>query len=143
MEHLRVSDGKFNALLVNTIYVLDTPIPPPKEKRRQWRPGEVSACKKKEGLKRETDRRKDDRHTHELGGRVKVKVPLKDDEASINTSPFPVIFGDLFMSPLTSSLAHCVSEDLHMGKGIATIFKKTFKRVEQLKSQGTTPMCPL
>ena len=44
--------------------------------------------------------------------------------------------GDLFKCPSSSSLAHCVSEDLHMGKGIATIFKKEFGRVDQLKAQG-------
>ncbi|XP_019851965.1 PREDICTED: uncharacterized protein LOC100640414 isoform X2 [Amphimedon queenslandica] len=43
---------------------------------------------------------------------------------------------DLFDSPASSSLAHCVSEDMHMGKGIAVAFKKKFKRVDQLLEQG-------
>ena len=44
--------------------------------------------------------------------------------------------GDLFSSPDTDSLAHCVSQDLGMGKGIAVLFKKTFGGVEELKSQS-------
>ncbi|KAM6977600.1 ADP-ribose glycohydrolase OARD1-like [Aplochiton taeniatus] len=43
--------------------------------------------------------------------------------------------GDLFSSPVNEALCHCVSEDLHMGAGIAVLFKKKFKRVEQLKQQ--------
>ena len=34
--------------------------------------------------------------------------------------------GDLFSCPDSASLVHCVSEDLHMGKGIATLFKQKF-----------------
>ncbi len=49
---------------------------------------------------------------------------------------FIEVKGDLFKCPSSASLAHCVSEDLHMGKGIATIFKKEFGRVGELKSQG-------
>ena len=44
--------------------------------------------------------------------------------------------GDLFSSPSEASLAHCVSEDLRMGKGIATIFKRKFGGVRELSSQG-------
>lgn len=43
--------------------------------------------------------------------------------------------GDLFSSPGNEALSHCVSEDLHMGAGIAKLFKDKFKRVEQLKEQ--------
>jgi len=42
--------------------------------------------------------------------------------------------GDLFYQK-NDSLAHCVSEDLAMGKGIAKIFKQKFGCVNQLKSQ--------
>jgi len=42
--------------------------------------------------------------------------------------------GDLFTS--NTSLAHCVSVDLHMGAGIATIFKKKFNGIETLKQQN-------
>lgn len=34
--------------------------------------------------------------------------------------------GDLFSSEGTTSMCHCVSADLKMGKGIATIFRKKF-----------------
>ena len=44
--------------------------------------------------------------------------------------------GDLFSSRETDSLAHCVSKDLAMGKGIAVIFKKTYGGVEELKAQS-------
>ncbi|CAG8667090.1 5441_t:CDS:1 [Funneliformis mosseae] len=44
--------------------------------------------------------------------------------------------GDLFVdAPSTDALAHCVSQDLRMGKGIADIFKKKFNGVEELKAQ--------
>ena len=44
--------------------------------------------------------------------------------------------GDLFSCPTSTSLVHCVSEDMHMGKGIATLFKQKFGGVGELKSQG-------
>ncbi|KAL3882035.1 hypothetical protein ACJMK2_028415 [Sinanodonta woodiana] len=44
--------------------------------------------------------------------------------------------GDLFDCPKTDSLAHCVSQDLKMGKGIAVTFKKKFGQVEELKRQA-------
>ena len=49
---------------------------------------------------------------------------------------FTEVKGDLFSCPATASMAHCVSEDLHMGKGIATLFKRQFGRVGELKTQG-------
>uniref|UniRef100_A0A3B3V7N6 Macro domain-containing protein n=1 Tax=Poecilia latipinna TaxID=48699 RepID=A0A3B3V7N6_9TELE len=45
------------------------------------------------------------------------------------------VIGDLFTAPNQESLAHCVSEDLRMGKGIAVLFKKNFRRVAALKEQ--------
>ena len=44
--------------------------------------------------------------------------------------------GDLFGCPETSSLAHCISEDIRMGKGIAVIFKNKFGGIQDLKNQG-------
>jgi O-acetyl-ADP-ribose deacetylase (regulator of RNase III) len=44
------------------------------------------------------------------------------------------IKGDLFSS--TDSLAHCVSTDLHMSKGIATLFKNKFGHVQELQAQN-------
>ena len=45
------------------------------------------------------------------------------------------INGDLFSCPSSASLAHCISEDAHMGKGIATLFKRKFGGVDAIKSQ--------
>ncbi|CAG8719138.1 32578_t:CDS:1 [Gigaspora margarita] len=51
--------------------------------------------------------------------------------------PFTEIPGDLFVdSNPTDALAHCVSQDLRMGKGIATIFKERFNGVAELKKQN-------
>lgn len=50
---------------------------------------------------------------------------------------FSMVRGDLFSCSATSSLAHCVSADMCMGKGIAVEFKKRYGRVEELKKQGT------
>ena len=47
-----------------------------------------------------------------------------------------VIQGDLFSAPGHFSLAHCVSRDLQMGKGIATLFKQHFGGVPELRSQN-------
>ena len=44
--------------------------------------------------------------------------------------------GDLFSCPKDMSLAHCISEDIRMGKGIAVIFKKQFGGVDELRRQG-------
>ena len=46
--------------------------------------------------------------------------------------------GDLFSCDSRSSIAHCVSVDLHMGKGIAVLFKNKFGQVDQLRKQGET-----
>ncbi|CAG8573371.1 12845_t:CDS:1 [Ambispora leptoticha] len=56
---------------------------------------------------------------------------------SSNTFKFTEIQGDLFTdSPPGDSLAHCISEDLRMGKGIADIFKKKFQGLQELKEQN-------
>ena len=44
--------------------------------------------------------------------------------------------GDLFTCDACESLAHCVSKDLRMGKGIATLFRDNFKGLPELKAQG-------
>ena len=49
---------------------------------------------------------------------------------------FTFIKGDLFSAPLDASLAHCVSEDFRMGKGIATEFKKRFEGINELLTQS-------
>jgi hypothetical protein len=57
--------------------------------------------------------------------------------ASAGLMKFSEVKGDLFSCPPTSSLAHCVSEDMAMGKGVAVLFKKEFGGVGELKAQGT------
>ena len=46
------------------------------------------------------------------------------------------IVGDLFAAPSDHSLAHCVSEDLHMSQGIAKQFKNRFGNIEELLLQS-------
>lgn len=46
--------------------------------------------------------------------------------------------GDLFSCPDSESLAHCISADARMGKGIAVLFKNKFSGVDNIKSQGNT-----
>uniref|UniRef100_A0A1D1XP44 O-acetyl-ADP-ribose deacetylase C6orf130 n=1 Tax=Anthurium amnicola TaxID=1678845 RepID=A0A1D1XP44_9ARAE len=64
-----------------------------------------------------------------------------DPVASQNTTPnnkfiFEEIEGNLFADAQeNSSLAHCVSEDFKMGKGIAKIFKHKYQGVEELVNQ--------
>lgn len=51
------------------------------------------------------------------------------------------IQGDLFTDKNggKDNLAHCVSKDLRMGKGIATIFKDRFGQIDHLKHQNKNP----
>ena len=44
--------------------------------------------------------------------------------------------GNLFEAPREFSLAHCVSRDFKMGKGIALEFRNRFGRVEELRRQN-------
>uniref|UniRef100_A0A3Q2PTB7 Uncharacterized protein n=1 Tax=Fundulus heteroclitus TaxID=8078 RepID=A0A3Q2PTB7_FUNHE len=37
----------------------------------------------------------------------------------------------LFSSSMDESLAHCISDDCHMGAGISVMFRKKFWRVRQ------------
>lgn len=55
----------------------------------------------------------------------------EEDKWRLNYVP-----GDLFSCPEDESLAHCISEDCCMGKGIAVMFKKKFNGVEELKQQS-------
>ena len=49
---------------------------------------------------------------------------------------FSEVRGDLFSCSKSASLAHCVSEDMAMGKGIAKVFKEQFRGIRDLKEQG-------
>ena len=44
--------------------------------------------------------------------------------------------GDLFSASQSSSLAHCISQDAAMSKGIAKTFKEKFGQVEEIKRQA-------
>ena len=44
--------------------------------------------------------------------------------------------GDLFGCPRTHSMAHCISQDCRMGKGVAVAFKTKFGGVQDLLKQG-------
>ena len=44
--------------------------------------------------------------------------------------------GDLFTCSEDESLAHCVSADLRMGKGIAVLFKDRFGGISELREQN-------
>ncbi|CAB3993288.1 Hypothetical predicted protein, partial [Paramuricea clavata] len=52
---------------------------------------------------------------------------------------FREIKGNLFSCEKDTSLAHCISADVHMGKGIAATFKKMFGGVDELRRQGGKP----
>ena len=54
----------------------------------------------------------------------------------VRTMNYKIIKGDLFTCPQEASLAHCVSKDFHMSKGIAVPFKEKFKGVQDLISQN-------
>ncbi|CAG8584291.1 11385_t:CDS:1 [Paraglomus occultum] len=52
-------------------------------------------------------------------------------------SNFEELQGDLFIaSPPTNSLAHCISADLKMERGIAVLFKSKFGGVSELQEQS-------
>ncbi|CAL8319209.1 unnamed protein product [Merluccius merluccius] len=45
------------------------------------------------------------------------------------------VTGDLFSCPEREALAHCISEDVRMGAGVAACFRKAFSGVEELRAQ--------
>lgn len=44
--------------------------------------------------------------------------------------------GDLFSSPSTEALCHCIARDYKLGKGIAKLFRDKFGRIDELKDSG-------
>jgi O-acetyl-ADP-ribose deacetylase (regulator of RNase III) len=62
--------------------------------------------------------------------------PTPATPSSLEKFTFTERQGDLFVdASLTDALAHCVSQDLRMGKGIADIFKKKYGGLSELKAQ--------
>mmetsp|Transcript_9967 Transcript_9967/g.15157 ORF Transcript_9967/g.15157 Transcript_9967/m.15157 type:complete len:187 (-) Transcript_9967:28-588(-) len=72
--------------------------------------------------------------TSETAHSVQADAPpqTKNDK---NMFRFRLIKGDLFTSPESSSLCHCISRDLGMGKGIAKVFKSKFGGLDTLRQQ--------
>uniref|UniRef100_A0A3P9NC58 O-acyl-ADP-ribose deacylase 1 n=1 Tax=Poecilia reticulata TaxID=8081 RepID=A0A3P9NC58_POERE len=58
---------------------------------------------------------------------------------SEDTWTLKYVTGDLFSCPRDESLAHCISEDIRMGAGIAVMFRKRFGEVSTLKEQKKVP----
>ena len=54
----------------------------------------------------------------------------------INQGQIIEVKGDLFSCPKIVSLAHCVSEDLRLGKGIAKIFRDKFGGIDEMRRQS-------
>ena len=61
----------------------------------------------------------------------KMKIKSKKSLFELN-----VLYGDLFKLPDSNntSLAHCISRDLKMNKGVAKIFREKFGRVNELEN---------
>lgn len=62
---------------------------------------------------------------------------MKCMEKPLGGNGFKICYmtGDLFECPAQESLAHCISADCRMGKGIAVLFKKRFGSVPALLDQ--------
>ena len=56
------------------------------------------------------------------------------NETKQETFEVNIIKGDLFQCPTNASMAHCISRDLAMGKGIAKLFKQKFGNINELRS---------
>jgi O-acetyl-ADP-ribose deacetylase (regulator of RNase III) len=64
---------------------------------------------------------------------TQLKAKYKD--VNEETLCFKIVKGNLFTCSDDTSIAHCVSEDLHMGAGIAVEFKRRFGGVKELLDQ--------
>ena len=64
------------------------------------------------------------------------KVEEAEPQSKMTGFELNVHVGDLFVEPQPDvSLAHCVSRDLAMSAGIAKIFRKKFKHIQELEDQ--------
>ncbi|KAF7667457.1 hypothetical protein LDENG_00060180, partial [Lucifuga dentata] len=70
-----------------------------------------------------------------MSSRVEKPVFTDTTKCSEDRCRLTYVSGDLFSCPEDEALAHCISEDCRMGAGIAAMFKKKFKGVEELKEQ--------
>lgn len=74
--------------------------------------------------------------TEHVTSSAKRPPPRRAQVAGNTKLNFSEVRGDLFDCPKTAALAHCVSEDMAMGKGIAKEFKKRFAGKTDLIDQG-------
>jgi O-acetyl-ADP-ribose deacetylase (regulator of RNase III) len=72
---------------------------------------------------------------HSFGPDVPEMLQVQSSRAEHPPARLEELEGDLF-AVIEGSLAHCVSVDLKMGKGIATVFKSRYGRVDELVAQG-------
>ncbi|XP_038057758.1 ADP-ribose glycohydrolase OARD1-like isoform X2 [Patiria miniata] len=84
------------------------------------------------------DGNKDDEDDNGEGEEVGER---SDGEGASGTKGFEMkeTRGDLFGCSDEECLAHCISEDVRMGKGIAKIFKEKYGGVKELMNQGVKP----
>ena len=61
---------------------------------------------------------------------------VNGDKENVSRYSLTEVRGDLFSSPASHSLAHCVSRDFRLGKGVAKLFRDKFGRVEELRASG-------
>lgn len=65
-----------------------------------------------------------------------IHLVLKSISFGVVSANIVELKGDLFSVANDFALAHCVSADMAMGKGIAVMFRDKFKNIENLKKQG-------
>jgi len=63
---------------------------------------------------------------------------LETEKKSVAASSwsFNEVKGDLFSCGDSVSMAHCISRDLRLGKGIAVLFKNKFGRIDEMREQN-------
>ena len=99
-------------------------------KKGSQRPRVQSGPLKQRSLKRDTVNKPKERGEDSGLGADLAK------EATPTRLVYSEVKGDLFDCPQHCSLGHCVSEDMAMGKGVATLFKEKFRGVGELRAQG-------
>lgn len=72
-------------------------------------------------------------------GEEELDQPTTSKRQKTTSFHLKEVKGDLFAASQSESLAHCISADVRMGKGIAKIFKEKFGGVKDLQAQGVKP----
>ncbi|XP_064399918.1 ADP-ribose glycohydrolase OARD1-like [Halichondria panicea] len=97
--------------------------------------GPLSATPAKRSTRRSSSQSSTSEHSSLSGG--EPPLPTSTGDSPPTTDPtLTMVQGDLFSCPNSSSLAHCISADISMGKGVAKVFKTQFGGVAELKAQG-------